>query len=175
MTGLTETSFPELEDLGSASAFVEDIEEIVRGLSIFDGFSRQESALLCEYMECFGARSQSAILRESEAGDFLVIILTGGVKIVKHHAQGGDALVCRLGPGDIVGEMSLFDGRQRFASCITTEPTDFAVLTRSSLNDILVDHPRLGNKLLLIMLQSMTARLRDTTTRLLPSLVGPSI
>jgi CRP-like cAMP-binding protein len=71
--------------------------------------------------------------------------------------------------------MSLIDGAQRYASCVATEPTDFAVLTRSALNEIFLDNPRLGNKLLLLLLQLMTRRLRDTSDRLLPHLGGMAV
>ncbi len=164
------------EYLGSASTFIDDIQEIVKkSLSIFEGFNRQESTLLCDYMECYGAPSRSVVLKEADLGDFLIIILTGKVHITKRADNGAETIVGEVGPGGFLGEMSLFDGRHRFASCITSEPTDFAVLTRDQLNEILIDHPRLGNKLLLILLQSMTERLRDATQRMLPAIIGTAI
>jgi CRP-like cAMP-binding protein len=175
MTCTASSLFSSLEDLGSASGFVEEIQEIVKTLALFEGFSSQESALLCDYMECFGAPSQTTILREADSGDCLFIILTGRINVVKAYGPQDDKIVAQLGPGSFVGEMSLVDGRQRFASCVTTEPTDFAVLTRACLSDLLIDHPRLGNKLLLILLQLMTERLRDATTRMLPTIIGASI
>lgn len=169
------TLFPDLENLGSAAGFVEEIQEIVKTLKLFEGFSRHECALLCDYMECYGAPSRSTILRETDSGDFLIIILTGRIDVVKAMTDAEGKVVAQFGPGGFLGEMSLLDGQQRFASCVTTEPTDFAVLTRASLNDILIDHPRLGNKLLLILLQLMNERLRDATTRMLPTIAGTSI
>ena len=175
MTFAPPALFPDLVDLGSAANFFDEIHEVVKGLSLFEGFSRHESALLCDYMACYGAPSRSTILAEGESGDFLIIILTGRINVVKTGAPGESKIVAQLGPGGFLGEMSLFDGQQRFASCITVEPTDFAVLSRDCLNDILVDHPRLGNKLLLILLQLMTERLRLATTRMLPTIVGTSL
>lgn len=175
MTNTLAPLFPHLEDLGGASGYVEEIQEILKTLALFEGFNRQESAVLCDYMECFGAPSRSTILREADHGDFLVIVLTGRIKVVKSYAPGDDKEIAQVGPGGFLGEMALFDDHLRFASCITTEPTDFAVLTRDGLNDILIDHPRLGNKLLLTLLQLMTERLRDATTRMLPTIVGSTI
>lgn len=167
--------FPHLEDLGGASGFVEEIQEILKTQSLFEGFSGNECALLCDYMECYGAPSRSMVLREGEHGDFLIVILTGRIEVVKNCALGDDRVVAQVGPGGFLGEMALFDDQPRFASCITVEPTDFAVLTRDALNDILIDHPRLGNKLLLTLLQLMTDRLRDAVTRMLPILPGSVI
>ena len=175
MTTPQQKPFAELEDLGGAVDFVQEIQEILKTQSIFEGFSAQESALLCEYMECYGAPSRSTVLREGDRGDFLIIILTGHISVVKNDGHGESKAIAQVGPGDFLGEMALFDDQPRFASCITTEPADFAVLTRSALNDILIDHPRLGNKLLLTLLQRMTERLRDAVTRMLPNTPGSVI
>lgn len=168
-------AFPQFEHLGSASGFVEEIHDVVKTLTPFESFTTPECGALCNYMECFGAPSNATVLREDASGDFLIIILTGKVDVVKSYGPDDRKIVAHVGPGGFIGEMSLVDGQHRFASCVTTEPTDFAVLTRGGLNAILVDHPRLGNKLLLVLLQLMTSRLRDATTRMLPTIVGASI
>ena len=126
-------------------------------------------------MECFGAATHTTILDEGDSGDFMLIVLTGAIDVVKAYGTNDHKIVAHVSPGGVVGEMSLIDGQHRFASCITTQPTDFAILTRSALNEILIDHPRLGNKFLLILLQLMTSRLRDATTRMLPTIVGTSV
>ena len=126
-------------------------------------------------MECFGAGTHTTILDEGDSGDFMLIVLTGAIDVVKAYGANDHKIVAHVSPGGVVGEMSLIDGQHRFASCITTQPTDFAILTRSALNEILIDHPRLGNKFLLILLQLMTSRLRDATTRMLPTIVGTSV
>ena len=164
-----------MECLGSAAGFVDEIHDIVKSMALFEGFNRNECEVLCEYMDCYGAPSKTTILQEGVQGDFLVIILTGQIKVEKASDKIVNAEVARLGPGGVLGEMSLFDGQPRFASCITTLPTDFAVLSRESINDLLVDHPRLCNKLLLILLQVMAERLRVTTKRMLPHIAGVSI
>ena len=172
MTNTANPLFARLENLGGASAYVEEIQDILITQSLFEGFSRPECAQLCDYMECFGAPSRSLVLREADRGDFLIVILTGRINVVKSDAVGRSKVIAQVGPGDFLGEMALFDDQPRFATCITTEPTDFAVLTRTGLNDILIDHPRLGNKLLLTLLQLMTERLRDAVVRMLPTLAG---
>jgi len=165
----------DLVPLGKATGFLEEVIEIVKALALFEGFSKQECGVLCEYLECYGAPSHATIIREGEAGIFLAIVLTGNISVVKADDAGDGKAVANVGPGGFVGEMSLIDGKNRFASCITTEPSDIAVLTRDSLNKILVDHPRLGNKFLLMLLQLVTIRLRDATTRMLPTLADSTV
>jgi hypothetical protein len=46
------------------------------------------------------------------------------------------------------------------------------VLTHDSLNEVLVHHSRLGNKFLLVLLQLMAHRLRETSNRYLSGGLG---
>jgi len=166
---------PELAPLGRATDFLDDILEVLQPLALFEGFSARECGALCEYLECFGAPSNATIIREGEAGGFLVIVLTGRIRVVKRSAAGESVEVALAGPGAFLGEMSLIDGKPRFASCISAEPADLAVLPRENLAALMVDNPRLAQKLMMMLLRLMATRLRDTTERMLPHLVEASV
>jgi CRP-like cAMP-binding protein len=166
--------YMEYEHLGPASDFTDEIFQIIGRITLLEDMSRQEVECLCRYMWCYGAPRSSNLLCEGDEGHYLLIILTGRVDVIKRTPQGV-GMVAAAGVGSTLGEMSLIDGASRFASCVTTEPTDFAVLTRAALNEIFLDHPRLGNKLLLLLLQLMTRRLRDASSRLLPYVAGIAV
>jgi CRP/FNR family transcriptional regulator, cyclic AMP receptor protein len=168
MALLDETPFPDLEYLGAAARFIDDIYAIIDHIPLFGGFSRPEVEHLASYMECYGAPSGTALLSEGQEGGFLLLILTGSVDVVKKLPGEGDKLIATVRPGDTVGEMSLVDGRKRNATCVTREPTDVAVLKRSTLNDMLRKDPMLAARLLLVLLAEMTRRIRDSNERLLP-------
>jgi CRP-like cAMP-binding protein len=72
----------------------------------------------------------------------------GEVAVVKDNGNGEPKQLAIVGPGASLGEMSLINGKPRFATCVAKEPTDIAVLTRDTIYDILVLHPSLGNKVL---------------------------
>ena len=165
----------DVEQLGTVSDFVNEFIEAVKTQPTFEGFSRQETAMLSEYMECYGVPRESVVLREGDEGDFLAILVTGKAHIIKAYGSPGETIIRTLEVGSLIGEMSLVDGQQRFASCVTTEPSDFAVLTRDNLNAILTDHPRLGNKFLLMLLKLSTYRLREATTVIQPGQVDVSL
>lgn len=175
MINLSNPGGGDFEPLGGASGFVTEIHQVVKELSIFESFTLADHRLLCDYMVCFGTGKDVTLLSEGTTGDFLVIILTGEVAVIKESDETGKRLVVRVGPGGVLGEMSLIDGQPRSASCLTTQPTDFAVLTRHKLNAILAEHPPLGTKVLLLLLQLLTSRLRDTTTRMLPTIPSQAI
>jgi CRP-like cAMP-binding protein len=158
--------FPHFQHLGSAARFAEEIHEIVDHAPLFEELNHQEIEAMCSFMTCYAAPRESVLIREGEAGDFLIIVLTGTVDIFKRGLDGQDVRVATISPGGTVGEMSMIDSEPRFATCISDEPVDFAVLTRQALNDILMALPRFGNKLLLLLLHMVTDRLRKSTNQL---------
>jgi CRP-like cAMP-binding protein len=166
--------FPSLDYLGDASGYVDEILEIIDKLPLFESLKADEISTLCGYMHCFAAPRKTVLLKEGDQGDFLLLVLTGKVRIEKQ-TEGGEYVYATVGPGANLGEMSMLDGEPRFATCIATEPTDFAVLSRVDLNEILVMHPRLGNKFLLVLLQVMTHRLRAANISLLPHLEATAL
>ena len=157
------------------------IDEIyaIEHVKLFEDFTRNEVEALCRFMNCFAAPSGFRLLNEGDEGDFLILILTGKVAVLKRVAElkkldpGANRRLTVAEPGMTLGEMSMIDGIPRFASCDTIVPVDFAVLTRASLRTILVQMPRLGNKLLLVLLQLLAGRLRDTSDLLLQSSSKP--
>lgn len=151
---------PDIQPLGTAREFADEFIDVLKKQPVMRHFSSQELTLLAEYMDCFGVPRKSTVIHEGDEGDFLAILVTGAAQIVKLQ-DAEEMVVGFVKPGELLGEMSIVDGQRRFASCITTEPSDFAVLTQEKLNAILADHPRLGNKFLLMLLGLSSARLRN--------------
>ena len=138
---------PRFEYLGQASMFIDAIFEAVDRIPIFGDFVYSEIRTLAGYMECFAAPQGEEIMTEGKIGDYLLLILTGEVKVLKADPDdnGTRKIIAFAGPGTTLGEMSLIDGEQRFATCITVTPTDFALLHRSDLSRLIKDLPHLGN------------------------------
>lgn len=165
-----------MEYLGPASGYCTEVMEIIDRLVLFEDLGLAEVEALCGYMHCYGAPRGATLLNEQDQGDFLLIVLTGSVVVSRRaDAAAGAKVLATVGPGASLGEMSMIDGQPRFASCITARPTDFAVLSRHDLNQVLVERPRLGSKFLLILLQLMTRRLREAQVRLLPHIVSAAL
>jgi len=158
---------PDLEPLGAVSDYVNEFIEAVEGGTLLQGFSRQETELLTQYLECFGVPRNTTVLHEGDDADFLAILITGQALITKRQ-DGSDKVIFNVRPGDVIGAMSMIDGTKRFDSCTTTEPSDFAVLTTDNFHALLADHPRLSNKLLLRLITQSNERLRSTIDSMMP-------
>lgn len=97
-----------------------------------------------------------SILAQDEAGDALFIIMSGRVKVVMFGDNGREVTLAVLRPGDIFGEMSLFDGRARSANVVALEPATTLGLSREDLLRHMASYPQTA----LNLLGEMSRRLR---------------
>ena len=169
----SDSLYPELEHLGDATEFLEDILEFVQHIPLLDSFDVSDIQILARYMRCYGSPGGVELLHEGGDDDYLLLILTGEMVIHRRDPHTGESKrIAVAGPGTTLGEMALVDGQPRSASCSTVAPTDFAVLTRQALDEVAEKHPTLGHRLMLVLLQLLARRLRDTNDALLPHIAA---
>ena len=161
-----------LERVGKGTAITDQIHGLVGRSLFFAEFSREDISILAGYMEVYRAQPGEIIITEGDGGDYMLLIVEGYVDILKRGMRHEQQHMTTVGPGMTLGEMSMIDGEPRFATCIATEPTVFAVLHRDDMAKIILDHPSLGSKILVKLVSMLSARLRQTSARLLQYLEG---
>jgi CRP-like cAMP-binding protein len=149
-----------------------ELETLLGRAPLFSEFDTQDVTRLAGYVALYRVRAGETIIREGDPGDFLLILTHGEVDILKQGVHGHPQRMTSVGAGTTIGEMSMIDGEPRFATCVTTEPTSFAVLTRDQMAKIVRDEPRLGSKLLVKIVALLSARLRQTSSKLLRYMEG---
>jgi CRP/FNR family cyclic AMP-dependent transcriptional regulator len=119
-----------------------------------DGAVRQ----LAAHGQVRSFRKNAVVINEGEAGDSLYVILSGRVKIFVADGEGREMILDTLGPGDVVGEMTL-DGGPRSASVICTEAATFSMLTQAVLREAIVASPDFA----LQLISTLICRMRQAT------------
>lgn len=119
------------------------------------------TALRASMVELRVARGD-AIFSEGEPGDRMYVILDGKVKLGQTSTDGRESLLAVLGPGEVFGELSLFDPGPRTATA--TAVTDVVVigLGHDNLRPWLAGRPEVAESLL----QALAQRLRRTNETL---------
>ena len=69
-------------------------------------------------------RRNEVIMHQGDPGDSLHIVGAGAVKIVLPSAEGEEAIIATLRPGDFFGELALLDGTPRSATVTALEPSE---------------------------------------------------
>lgn len=102
------------------------------------------------------------VWQAGEAGEFVVWVESGTLEVVQHSLQGEDAVLNRLGPGELAGEMSCLDGQPHSATLRAAEPTCVRVLDRVNFLEWVSADPQRS----LTLLNRVCSRLRLLSSRL---------
>lgn len=98
------------------------------------------------------------LFEEGDMGDEMYIIRSGEIEIsIKEGAK--DVVVATLGPGSVLGELSLFDNEPRSASAKATKTTQVVTINRTILEATYKKIP----PWLVSIINILVSRLRDTT------------
>jgi CRP/FNR family transcriptional regulator, cyclic AMP receptor protein len=104
------------------------------------------------------ARSEP-ILRAGAAGDDVVLVLSGRVKLVAYGADRREVVLALRGPGELLGEMAALGGQRRSATVIAVDDVEAGFLHGEELRSFLREHPDAG----LVMIRMLVRRLSDAT------------
>jgi CRP/FNR family transcriptional regulator, cyclic AMP receptor protein len=155
-----------LKPVGRASEFAGEIHGLMAKTPLFSGLDMEETRKLGAFMYVYEVSPNVKIINEGEAGDFMMLLMTGMVDVLRRNRYNYPSRIAVAHAGHALGEMSMFDGEPRFASCVSLELCKIAVLTRDALMLVLTDEPKLGNKILLKLVQLLSERLRQTSAKL---------
>ena len=111
----------------------------------------------------------TTIIRQGDEhqNDFMVLVLEGEVTVESITVSRTQPLTLNvIGPGGLIGEMSLLDGAARSASCTASTDVHGAMLTREALETLIRQHPPTAAKLLIAVTQRLTERMRANSDKL---------
>ena len=137
-------------------------DSIISRIPLFEGLSPDEQEELRAMMTQTTLRRGETLFNEGDSGDRLYILLSGKVKLGHASADGRENLLAVLGPGEIVGELTLFDPGPRSTTATAVAPTELLTLDHNQLMTFVESHPQLAKD----MLRALAQRLRRTNTAL---------
>lgn len=121
---------------------------------------------LAQYFQIMVCKPKDCIIEEAKPARMMGIILTGKVLVSKGASDGSDQVICELGQGKAIGEISLLDGGSASASIIAKEKTKLLVLTSFRLEELSMKDPRLALSFYKLLGKAICERLRQTSGRL---------
>jgi CRP/FNR family cyclic AMP-dependent transcriptional regulator len=128
--------------------------------SVVNVLSELPETLLSEFFEdatSHNLREGETLFRAGDVGDGCYRIETGLVKIVVASQQGEERIISLLGPGAIVGELSMIDGGPRSASVVAIADCSLSFVSRATFQKYTEAHPELASYLV----GTLARRLRE--------------
>lgn len=137
-------------------------DQFISRVPLFAGLNEEQYAALASRTGGVSLRRGEVLFEEGDPGDRLFIITEGKVKLGHTSPDGRESLLAILGPGEIIGELTLFDPGPRSTTATAVSPVSLLSLDHQALMDILDVNPSLAKH----MLRALAQRLRRTNESL---------
>lgn len=119
----------------------------------------QQLGRFVQLMEIARVEQYKTVVRQGAPGDAMYAVLDGEVR-ARIMAGGKETELARFGPGDIFGEMSLFDGGPRSADVVANSNSTLLRITAERFDRLCREQPELANPLLFELAKSLAKRIR---------------
>lgn len=146
--------------------------ELLRSSNALIQLSEEEALTVVGYMQLRRCAEGEAIIRQGDSGGsgddgFMALVVEGEVTVEALNVSRIDAQTVNvLGPGHLMGEMSLMDGAARSATCTASTDVRCAVLNRDALEALIAEEPATAAKLLSAVALRLSRRLREADGKL---------
>lgn len=140
----------------------EDTAALLRRVPVFSTLAEEELARVAEVAVPRSYAQGDVVFREGDESNTCYVVRSGRTRAVREHSDGRSITLANFGPGDIFGELAMFDNERRSATIETLEPTEVTAILGGDMRRLMREHPEIAVKLL----ASLAARLRETNERL---------
>ena len=144
--------------MGSKVPLVPIDQEVIRKAPLFTALDDADSASLLANMVSVKIAKGTILFAEGDGGDQLYVIAEGKLKLGTSSGDGRENLLSILGPGEMFGELSLFDPGPRTSTATAVTDAKLLSLGQEKLLPWLAENPKVALQLLARLAQ----RLRRT-------------
>jgi CRP/FNR family transcriptional regulator len=144
------------------SATSADTIELLQRVPVFAVLGEDELARVAEVAVPRRFAAGEVVFREGDESNTCYIVRSGHARAVREHTDGRSITLATFGPGDIFGELAMFDDERRSATVEAIDPTEAIAILAGDVRRLLREHPDIAVKLL----SSLVQRLRQTNERL---------
>ena len=132
---------------------------MLRNLDVFRDLTFKEALELDELLHERVYEKGEIVFEEGDIGHGIFVLVSGKVRVVPSQQLLKNA-VLEFGPGEMLGELSLFEEAPRLASVVAVERTVMVALFRAEFSSLLTKNTKIGVKVLVRLSTTMSGRFR---------------
>ena len=136
--------------------------EILKQSLIFSSLNEDELAELSKLAIERNFKPDEFVFWEGDAPDYFYIVVEGRVKIVKYSSSGKEFIIAFFSPGEMFGEVAVFEGKPYPASAQAVADTKVLAIKKEDFLSFLATRPQVA----LGIINVLGGRLRDAQSRL---------
>jgi CRP/FNR family transcriptional regulator len=141
---------------------IDDIVRLLEKVPVFEAMSPDDLRRVAEVAVPRHFPAGQVIFREGDASDTCYIVRRGHARAVRENVDGRAIALAHFGPGDIFGELAMFDAEKRSATLEALDDLDAIAIPGSDMRRLMGRHAEMSAKLAI----ALARRLREANERL---------
>ena len=144
------------------AAVGQDVVGLLERVPVFETLARDDLARVAEVVVPRRFSAGQVIFREGDQSDTCYVVAGGHARALREHGDGRTIALARFGPGDIFGELAMFDDESRSATVEALDDLHALAILGHDMRRLLREHPDIAVKLVI----ALGRRLRAANERL---------
>ena len=136
--------------------------QVIKHSSIFSTLNDDELSELANLAIERSFMSNKFIFWDGDAPEWFYIVAEGKVKVFKHSSLGKEFIIAFFGPGEMFGEVAVFENKSYPASAQAVVDTKVVGIKREAFLSFLAERPQVALRIINVL----GGRLRDAQSRL---------
>jgi CRP/FNR family transcriptional regulator, cyclic AMP receptor protein len=139
-----------------------EVVELLGGVPVFSTLVQSDLERIAHFAVPREFGPGEVVFREGDASDTCYIVRDGRARALRSHRDGRTLTLATFGPGDIFGELALFEDERRSATVEAIEPTSAVAVLGPDMRRLMTEHAEISARLVI----ALGRRLRETNERL---------
>jgi CRP-like cAMP-binding protein len=140
----------------------EDTVALLARVPTFETLGPEELAHVAEVAVPRRYDPGQVVFREGDASDTCYVVRAGHARAIREHADGRTITLANFGPGDIFGELAMFEDERRSATIEALDGLETIAILGADMRRLMREHSDIAVKLVV----SLGRRLRAANERL---------
>lgn len=140
----------------------EDTVALLRRVPVFSTLGEDDLQRVAEVTVPRRFDAGDVVFREGDDSDTCYVVRSGRTRATRAHTDGRSITLANFGPGDIFGELAMFDDEKRSATVEAVDKTEVIAILGADMRRLLRQHSDIAVKLI----GALGRRLRETNERL---------
>ena len=139
-----------------------DVPDLLGRVPVFAALEREDLERIAEVAVPRSFDPGQLVFAEGDDSDTCYIVREGLARAIRRHADGRTITLATFGPGDIFGELAMFEDERRSATVEAVEATSVVGVLGGDMRRLMAEFPGIAMRLAI----ALGRRLRETNERL---------
>jgi len=144
------------------STSVEETAGLLARVGVFSELGRPELEQVAEVAVPRSFAAGEVVFREGDESNTAYVVRSGHARAIRQHSDGRILTLANFGPGEVIGELAMFDSDRRSATIEAIDQLDLLAILSADMQRLMREHPDIAVKLVV----TLGRRLREVNDRL---------